>query len=52
MHDDATWIADDEREGEALRDPVGAKGHRRLSWASVSEFLLSIPAGIGVRIGG
>ena len=54
----STMTADDEREyaeriREARRERRRARTARRHAfWTSLSEFLLSIPAGVGIRIGG
>ncbi|WP_194411113.1 hypothetical protein [Microbacterium cremeum] len=49
MHDDASH---DDTTGAAMdaRLQPKARGHR--FWSELAEVLLSIPAGVGIRIGG
>ena len=54
----STMTADDEREyADRIREARLAhrrtrRARRHAFWESLSAFLLSIPAGVGVRIGG
>ncbi|WP_461474277.1 hypothetical protein [Microbacterium sp. HJ5] len=56
MH--STMTADDEREyADRIREARlehrrTRRARRHAFWANLSEFLLSIPAGVGVRLGG
>ncbi|WP_214466548.1 hypothetical protein [Microbacterium flavescens] len=54
----STMTADDEREyADRIREARlqrlrTRRARRHAFWSDLSEFLLSIPAGIGIRIGG